>query len=236
MSIETWRSPGVAALGLRTLHPAPQAAVRLLCFPDADESAGDYLPAARALAPDIEVVSVQNRLAEVVCDAIGSITGPVALFGHGMGATLAFEVAYRLEAAGRTPVCLIVSGSRAPSRQRPSGPHLLDDNALLAHLRQLAGTAAGFLDDDETRRLFLPVIRSGYQALETGPQLAGARLRCPITALGGDLDPQAGLDDVRAWADHASGGFSFRAFSGGRSFLDDHRSAVLDLIRATVRR
>ncbi|MGC4809208.1 thioesterase II family protein [Micromonospora sp. DT228] len=255
MSIGTERSAGAAPrtadLWLRTFRPAPQAAVRLICFPHAGGSASYYLATARALAPGIEVVAVQYpgrqdrlaerrieampELAEAIFDAIGAVSGPIALFGHSMGATLAFEVAHRLEAAGRTPVCLIASGRRAPSRHRDTGLHLLDDDALLADLRRLSGTGAGILADAELMRLYLPVIRSDYRAIETCPPRADVKLRCPIVAIGGDRDPQASIDDVRAWADHAGEGFSFRAFSGGHFFLDDHASAILDLIRAAVR-
>ncbi|WP_405722324.1 thioesterase domain-containing protein [Streptomyces sp. NBC_00046] len=40
---------------------------------------------------------------------------PYALFGHSMGAIVGFEVARRLEDAGRGPVELFASGSRASS-------------------------------------------------------------------------------------------------------------------------
>ena len=61
-----------------------------------------------------------DALADTLVDAIGAELGHaprMALFGHSMGAALAFECALRLSARGRAPVALIVSG-RGPNTAR----------------------------------------------------------------------------------------------------------------------
>ncbi|MER5387223.1 alpha/beta fold hydrolase, partial [Streptomyces sp. NPDC002688] len=117
---------------------APQGVPRLLCLPHAGGSASFYHPLARRLGADVETLAVQypgrqdRRTEEPVTD-IGRLAGhvvaaldaeddrPLALFGHSMGAVVAFETARQLSAAGRPPAVLIVSGRRAPSRQVPEG-------------------------------------------------------------------------------------------------------------------
>src|SRR3954469_23442086 len=65
---------------------------------------------------------------------------PLALFGHSMGALVAYEVARRGEAAGTKPVGLFASGRRAPSRIRDEFVHQRDDQGIIAELRRLNGT------------------------------------------------------------------------------------------------
>ena len=119
---------------IRRYRPAPEAAVRLVCLPHAGGSASYYLPMAQALAPGADVLAAQypgrqdryaeppsesvRELAERIVEAVGGDDRPLALFGHSMGAVVAYEMALQLEAAGRAPVRLFVSGRRAPSALR----------------------------------------------------------------------------------------------------------------------
>src|ERR1051326_3612207 len=146
---------------LRRFHPAEDAAVRLVCLPHAGGAASFYFPVSQRLSGPFDVVAVQypgrqdrrrepciddlRVLADAIAEAVRPLTDrPVALFGHSMGATLAFEVAHRLGVAH-----LFASGRRAPSRPREERTHQLGDAGLLADVRRLAGTDAQVLADDE---------------------------------------------------------------------------------------
>lgn len=162
-----------------------------------------------SLSPDVEVLSLQypgrqdrrkerliddiSELADELVDALMPWTDrPFALFGHSMGAILAFEVALRLDRKlGRVPVRVFVSGRRAPTSNRIESFHKLDDNGLIADLKTLSGTDALIFGDDELMRMVLPVIRNDYKAAENYVAEDGAQLRCPVTALTGDSDAKA---------------------------------------------
>src|SRR4051794_9909349 len=134
-------------LWLRRFHPAPQAAARLVCLPHAGGSASYYHPLSAALSPAVEAVAVQYPgrqdrrseplvddllvLADRLADALADEPGPLALFGHSMGAVLAFEVARRLEREGREIAALFVSGRRAPTAHRDEWLHRVGDAELL---------------------------------------------------------------------------------------------------------
>ncbi|MFE2336715.1 thioesterase II family protein [Streptomyces coelicoflavus] len=238
---------------VRCYQPAPEAATRLLCFPHAGGSASYFLPFARDLAPHVEVLAVQypgrqDRRSEPCVDDLRTLADltteqlrpwldrPLALFGHSMGATLAYEVANRLERSGTRPVALIASGRRAPSRHRAENIHLLDDQGLIADVRRLSGTDNQILDDEEVLRMVLPSIRSDYKAAETYRYRPEPKLHCSVVAMTGDHDPQVSIEEAGAWSEHTAGTFELRVFPGGHFFINRHSSQVTAEIRARLAR
>ncbi|MFI9274318.1 thioesterase II family protein [Kitasatospora sp. NPDC052896] len=238
---ETW---------IRRFHPKPGAAVRLVCFPHAGGSAGYFHPLSALLGPEVEVLAVQypgrqdRRIEPAVAD-IGELADevagalrpwadqPLALFGHSMGALVAFETARRLERRGGAALsAFFASGRRAPSRYREEHVHRLDDAGLVAAIRALNGTDHRLLDDEEILRVILPAVRSDYRAAETyrcPPDAVLADL--PITALLGDRDPRVTPEEAHAWREHTTGPFELRVFPGGGHFyLADARAELALLL------
>ncbi|MEQ0565325.1 alpha/beta fold hydrolase [Amycolatopsis sp. NEAU-NG30] len=228
----------------RRFHPAPAAKARLVCLPHAGGSASFYFPVSRALAPDVEVLAVQypgrqdrrqepfvptiDGLAEEIARLLGDLGDrPLALFGHSMGAMVAYEVTRRLEASGPAPVTLFVSGRRAPDRYRDDRVHTRSDEGVLAELRRLSGTETNLLGDDEVVRMILPVLRNDYRAVETYRHPPGVRLATPVVAFTGTEDPVASVEEVSAWAEHTTGGFDLVALPGGHFFLTRHQDVLL---------
>ncbi|HKB13826.1 MAG TPA: alpha/beta fold hydrolase [Vicinamibacterales bacterium] len=142
-------------------EPKPAACLRLVCFPHAGGAASAYFPWARALAGyPIEVAAAHlpgrdaritepppsdlDAVIDALAGAIEALTArPFALFGHSMGARLAFEVARRLRERGAAgPAWLFVSGAPAPQLQRVDQAlrSIEDDTAFLA---AVAGTYGG---------------------------------------------------------------------------------------------
>lgn len=238
-------------LWIRRYHPADDSAVRLLCLPHAGGSASFFFPVSRALSPRIEVLAAQypgrqDRRLEPCLESIAELADrllpllvdewddkPLALFGHSMGALLAFELAGLLEQqAGIVPVMLFASGRRAPSRLRPEDDvHMLGDEALLSDIKQLAGTDSRVLGDDEVLRMVLPAIRSDYRITELYRPERVHRVSCPVMALVGDNDPKAELDDAHAWQDHTSGAFTMEVFPGGHFYLTEQAPRLITRIK-----
>ncbi|GAB3440718.1 alpha/beta fold hydrolase [Streptomonospora sediminis] len=232
----------------RRFQPAPQSAVRLVCLPHAGGSASFYLPMARALSPEIDVVCAQypgrqDRLREQCIDTIDGLADelfaavqpwcdrPIAIFGHSMGATLGFELTRRIEAESSATVTrFFASGRRAPSAFRDETVHQRDDDGIIAELQRLSGTDTRILGDEEILRMALPAIRADYRAAETYRYQGGPALRCPVTVLAGDADPKTTADEARQWKEHTEAECDVHLFSGGHFFLADHQAEILDLI------
>ncbi|MGW7569269.1 thioesterase II family protein [Streptomyces tendae] len=232
---------------IRQFAPSPEASSRLVCFPHAGGSASYFSPLTRMLPSAVEMLSVQypgrqDRRHEPCCDSVSELAEhaaralrpwadrPLVLFGHSLGATVAFEVARRLEREGIGPLGLVASGRRAPSRHREEFHHLSDDEQLLAQLRNLSGTESRVLGDEEIMRMVLPALRADYKAVETYRASPGAEVGCPVVALTGDDDPLTGVEEVYAWNEHTRGPCTVHRFAGGHFFLTPHAAEVTSLI------
>lgn len=227
-------------------HPAATGPrLRLVCLPHAGGAASYFHSWGAAFGPEVEVLAArypgrQDRIADPMPDDMGSLADavsaalppyldrPLALFGHSMGASLAYEVALRLEDRhGVRPAGLFVSGREAPHRVTPRDLHLRDDRQLVAEVRRLGGADAALLEDPELRELVLPAIRSDFKVAGTYRAPAPVPVGCPVVAYVGDDDPDVEVDEMALWSEVATGGFSLQVFPGGHFYLDAQRDAVI---------
>lgn len=233
---------------IRGFGPTPSAPEQLICFPHAGGTAAHFRPMARALAPTVETFAVQypgrqDRYQEPLIGTIAELADgateallphlhrPTSLFGHSMGAVVAYEVAIRLEARGHDVRTLFVSGQATPSAHRDNGIHTLDDDKLADELRTLAATDPAVLADRELLEVLLPVIRADYRAIETYRRRDGATVNCPIVSLTGSADPHVDPAQAAAWAAHTQHEFEFHELPGGHFFIDQQRDQVLGIVR-----
>jgi surfactin synthase thioesterase subunit len=221
---------------LRLYRPVSRPLRRLVCFPHAGGTAGFFLPMAQALR-DIEVVAVQypgrhdrrnepfsasiEDMADHVAAALDTCpTLPTVLFGHSMGATVAFEVARRLDDTPAAVDHLVVSGRQSPTlgdSDKPAG--LPDDAAVIAELRRMSGTDDVLLREPDLLRFAMPVIRADYAAVTGYRYEPGKPLRADLTAFVGDADPGVPVEAAEAWAGCTTGRFDLRVFRGDHFYL-----------------
>jgi surfactin synthase thioesterase subunit len=220
--------------------------LRLLCLPFAGGASSLYRAWPRAL-PSIEVWPVElagrgvradeppvadvTELCDDLAAAIDQLTDlPLALFGHSMGARIAFELARR--SIGRV-VHLCASGSQPPdARPRYGGGDTrptaqLTDAELTQRIAPLGGTPQAILAEDELMQRALRIVRADLVMIEgyrIGPD---ARVACPITVLAGLHDPIAPPLVAAGWQRRTMAASRMVELDAGHFFLGSHRAEVI---------
>lgn len=228
-------------------------AIRLLCLPHAGGGAATFFAWSQQLSPEIDVCAMvppgrDHRrdeaaptsvaaLAEDLAASVRSVADrPFALFGHSLGAVVAYEIARRLERDGGGPAHLFVAGRGAPNTV-PVAPRLadLDDEAFVAGLQaRYEAIPAAILADRELLALFLPALRADLRLHEQycAPCLP---LSSPITVLGGADDRTVREADLDAWAGFTRARFERHVLPGGHFFVRDAREETLAVIARALR-
>jgi surfactin synthase thioesterase subunit len=225
--------------------------MRLFCLPHAGSGAAAFYRWKRDL-PSIDVCPIllpgrEARLSEASCEDASELVDalleavapyldvPFAIFGHSMGALLAYEWALRLQDAGlRQPLCLFVSGRNAA--HLPFGHrelHRLDDSRFVEELRIRYGGSSTLLEDAELREVFLPILRADLRLVETYRHGAEELLDCPIMAFAGLEDASVSPAGLTGWGDLTRGGFVEHRFEGDHFF---HVGAGRDMLLEAIGR
>lgn len=231
-------------------RPNQQAALRLFCLPHAGGGAGAYRSWVDGLAPEIEVLPVQlpgreTRFLERPFDNMEALLDtlewalrpfldkPFAFFGHSLGALVGFELARRLQLQNIVPQHLFVSGYGAPHLPVKLPPmHHLDDAAFAAALSELDTVPTAVLENEELLSLLLPMLRADFAVYERYVFCPAAPLLCPITMLGGDLDPLVSPEMLTAWAVHSVEPGAVHLISGDHFYLQGQETAVWQIIQS----
>lgn len=226
----------------------PEAKLRLFCLPPAGAGASTYRGWDAATPAELQVVPVQLpgreersaeapfRRVELLLDALEAGLGselcrPYALFGHSLGAVLAFELARRGQERGEPPVHLFVSGRPAPGTRPPgSPPHRPAGEALAGSLQALRNHLQQDAAGADLQELLLPTVEADLELSRSYRWVEAPPLDCPLTALGGLADPGAPRADLEAWRRHTRGRFKVRMLPGDHFLLGCRGEAVLEAV------
>lgn len=239
-------------------QPAPAARMRLFCFPYAGGGSAIYRQWGREFLPyPVEVVSAllpgrESRVREPGYTRIEQYVDPLAreispyldkpfaLFGHSMGAIIAFELARRLrDEHGLEPKHLFISGRRAPRiPRRDPYIHDLPEPEFIAEIGRLNGTPAEVLEHQELMALMIPLLRADFAVCRSYTYAPGEPLRCPITVFGGKSDEESPPDELDLWREETTGDLNVQMLEGDHFFLNQppQQKEIIRTIAAILQR
>lgn len=224
-------------------------AIRLFCFAYTGGTSGIFRHWAEHLPPEVEVIAVDlpgrgRRFSEPLYHQLPPLITelshalfpyldrPYLLFGHSLGALIAFELARQVQRQSLPlPLHLLVSGRGAP--QLPDDDpalHILPEADFITSLRRYNGTPEAVLANAELMELMLPVLRADFALSETYHYQSGLPLRCPIDAYGGKNDTEVPLSHLQAWSEQTCCAFETQLFTGDHFFCHSQQSALLAAI------
>src|SRR6202034_2508089 len=200
-------------------------------FPHAGGAAVVYRKLATALAAAGDTYIVQypqraERLREPAAETVQGLArglfvagpwrqlAPLRLFGHSMGAVVAFEFARIAESRGAAVERLWASAAPAPSavETKPDLPPSHED--LLVDIADLGGTDADLLADDEFAELLITAVRADYHAINRYTCGPDVRITADICVLGARDDHRVDTAELRLWEDHTAGAFDLSWYDG----------------------
>jgi surfactin synthase thioesterase subunit len=230
-------------------------APRIFCFPHAGGSPRAFLDWQAGLGDDAEIVAVcrpgrEHRAAEpaptigeLIDGATAAITAitaqdgrPSYLFGHSLGALVAFEVGRRLTGPA-APRHFIASGCSAPSllpSQRVKQIATLTGAEFAQAIAFFGGLAPEVVADPELRDLLLPGLIADFRMAVGYVYQAGAKLAVPVTLVVGREDPHVGEAQVAPWDQELTWPASRHWLDGGHFYFEPDPGPVIDVIRSQV--
>jgi surfactin synthase thioesterase subunit len=220
----------------------------IVIFPHAGGAAAAYRTFAAALAArgcDAYIVqypqradrlahpapeTIEDLAAELFAATNWDAVAPLRLFGHCMGAIVAFEFARLAESRGVDVHQLWASAGQAPSTVAGSPRVPTTDRELLADIADLGGTDPRLLEDEDFVDLLLPAVRADYRAFNRYHCPAGVRIHADIHVVGGDQDHRVEPEWLQRWQVHTDAVFTSTSLDGGHFYLHDHIDLVAELV------
>jgi surfactin synthase thioesterase subunit len=219
----------------------------VVVFPHAGAAAASYRVLAAALAAGGDTYIVQypqraDRLSEPAHETVhdlalalfeagpwGSVA-PLRLFGHSMGAVVAFEFARVAEAHGVAVQKLWASAGPPPCVVADMPELPTSDDGVLAELADLGGTDPELLADEEFSELLAAAMRADYQAFNRYDPSPDIRIGTDIHVLGGRDDHRIAIEVLRLWETHTTGSFDLSLYDGGHFYVYDHVEAIAEQV------
>nr|WP_240980243.1 alpha/beta fold hydrolase [Ramlibacter agri] len=219
--------------------------MRVLCFAHAGAGAAifrtwpEHLPAGIELAcpslPGRDARAMEAPLSDMqalVADVAGTVLPlldlPYCLYGHSLGAFVAFDLAHELARQGAPrPLHLFVGAQRAPRLPHSQEPiYQLPDAAFLDGVRSRHDALpAALLADAGMRSYLTRLLRADFTLVEAYRHAAREPLSCGITVFGGREDTAVPPALLAGWAEETTAPCETVLLPGGHFFFRSHAAA-----------
>ena len=227
--------------------------ITLYAIAHAGASATLYKRYQKLLGPDFELVLLERpgiglRLSEnlIPCftgvlddlrhriDSPQNRSRPFAIFGHSLGALLAFELSRERDG---DPMFrhLFLSACTPPSRHAAKQKLSLLNNAdFMKAVCDIGRTDLAEMQRTEVRQLFQPIFRADFQAFDSYQYVKKAPLSVKATVLYGQNDHFVDSETVADWDECFQEKPRYERMNGNHMYHVDEYAFVASVIRKTL--
>ncbi len=214
-----------------------QSKIRMFCFTYSGGTASNFrtwlnhFPLSIELCPiqlpgretriSDELIFTMDHLVDSLWPEIHSLLDrPCILFGHSLGAVIAYEIAKKIESFSNQLKFLFVSACSAPKlfMKNVTNIHLESDEQFIETLKGYGAMHTQILKNKEALDLLLPRIRADFSIFETYIYRATAPLKSSIVGCCGLQDEIVAPEKIKAWAAETTSNFYFHEFQGGHFY------------------
>ena len=233
--------------------PRPDALLSLFCLPFAGGGTTAFRDWGKLLGTAVEVCPIQlpgreSRFSEPAFKDAPALArelarqlppyteAPFAIFGHSMGALLAFELTRVLQAEGwRLPKALILGAHRPAHLPRTRETfYNLDDQTFIKKLQRFGGFPEEVLASEELMQLLMPTLKADFTLCDTYVYTEQEPLNCPIHVFVGAADPEAPPAVMDGWCRHSSVNTQIHVFQTGHFFIRSELERVVDILKTIL--
>ncbi|MDN4524090.1 thioesterase II family protein [Fictibacillus fluitans] len=227
---------------------------QLFCIPYAGASATMYMPWTNLVEDHIHIRPVELagrgsrfdeppslNFSDALDDVLQQIIpladkGPYAIFGHSMGAVLAFEVYYQLlNKKYPKPSHLFLSGRPAPrEKSKKNGLHQMIRDKLNKFFILKGGIPKELAKHPDLAKSFRKVLQSdlGWMA-SYHFQPKPVKVDCPVTIFCG-LGDRIRREDAAAWNNYVSSPCTITWIEGDHFFLNSYTQELVSSINQAI--
>lgn len=228
--------------------------VKLFCLPYAGGSASIYLKWAKSMSnSDIDLIPIEYKghgirmdeefyenFSDMIEDVYQIISDEIAnmdtymIYGHSMGAYVAFEVASLLEQRRNCyALHVFLSGREAPCYWGKNKKVIsnLSEEKFLSEIVNYGGMESSYLKDKEVLDIILPIIRNDFRIIESMNKDQEYRaLNSPLSIMNGKSDSCLSEERVKEWKRFSAFVCNIRYYDGGHFYINDHIDEICDYI------
>ena len=155
----------------------------------------------------------------------------ILLFGHSMGAYIAYEVAYVLENQYQKKIsAVVVSGQVAPSKHIKSNIQHINDSEFLNYLVDMGGIQDEVKKNKELLEVLLPIIRLDYMLLDSYQPDKTHIIKSPLYIFVGNEDREVIETNLEEWKFFAKIFKGLIVFSGDHFYLHDNQRKLIETL------
>ncbi|MDQ0195350.1 thioesterase II family protein [Paenibacillus wynnii] len=234
---------------MRKFHVLDKTYGRVIFLPHAGGSASYYRDLCMALSSsNIECIAIQypgrqDRFKEEMIESIeeyadiiteilvGLDDKPTILFGHSMGALIAYNMLARHETELSFVDLFVASAHHPPKSSEPyiKGDSASDEN-VIAHLKKLGGFDDRLLSDPTIIEVILPAVENDLQAVSKFHMKSIVKLQVPIVSVIGMHDPTTDIESTSEWAKLTAKEFRIVQLSGGHFYFANEHTKLINII------